>query len=154
MMGARMNYGKNRQCGRMSNDVNHIIHEKCCVAKEKGGVLIPNFVDDIILSWHIRVNHGHGFVQMTVKKWRFWYFFGARESCQLATKDTDLRMGSDQEDDADDGDDLAKIYDHLDALAAHPPFGGKVHMILPCPLTIPDSFEATRKNYLEDQRMS
>ena len=45
-------------------------------------------------------------------------FVGPRKSWQLATKDTDLRMGSDQEDDADDGDDLAKIYDHLDALAA------------------------------------
>lgn len=151
MMGARMNYGKNRQCGRMSNDVNHIIR----VAKEKVGVSIPNFVDDIILSWHIRVNHDHGFVQMTVKKMTVSIFFGARESCQLATKDTDLRMGSDQEDDADDGDDLAKIYDHLDALAAQPPFGGKVHMILPCPLTIPDSFEATKKKLsIEGQRMS
>jgi len=36
---------------------------------------------------------------------------------ELYADDTDLRMGSDQEDDADDGDDLAKIYDHLEKCA-------------------------------------
>ena len=93
----------------MLTDVNHIhIHENCCLTRG-----INSKLDVTILSRY-------------TSKPGPWLFpnegldilVGPRKSWQHATKDTDLRMGSDQEDDADDGDDLAKIYDHLDALAA------------------------------------